>query len=409
MAQPIETTQKPSLPLSYDDFEDMTFLNEELFQGVCNYGFKYPSQIQSKTIHLINAGHDVIAQSQSGSGKTGAFAIGGLSRLTPGLNRPEVIIVANTRDLALQIHKVVENIAKYMKIKIVTAIGGYNTKMVSYNEIKMANVIVGTPGRLCELLRKNVFDGKLIKTLIMDETDVLLKDNFRPQIVDIVSALGKETQMCIFSATFTKETLQVTDKFMRNPYKITIEQEEVSVKNITQFRIELAYDKNKFGTFMDLFSNLIINQVIVFVNHAKHAEELRNRLMDKNIQVGLIHGKNQDRDNILKEFRLSNIKVLISTDLLCRGIDIDDLRLVINYDMPNDPETYIHRVGRSGRFGGHGVAISFCTYDDMYKVNKLSREYKLDIQEMPDPDDVNEILSGMKPSDNKVSSSKNYS
>ena len=133
MAQSIETTQKPSLPLSYDDFEDMTFLNEELFQGVCNYGFKYPSQIQSKTIHLINAGHDVIAQSQSGSGKTGAFAIGGLSRLTPGLNRPEVIIVANTRDLALQIHKVVENIAKYMKIKIVTALGGYNTKMFSYN------------------------------------------------------------------------------------------------------------------------------------------------------------------------------------------------------------------------------------------------------------------------------------
>jgi len=396
---------------SYDDFENMTFLNEELFKGICNYGFKYPSQIQSKTIHLINAGYDLIAQSQSGSGKTGAFAIGSLSRITPNYNKPEVIIIANTRDLALQIHKVVENVSKFMKINTCTAIGGnYNGKSQSssYAEIKNSNVIVATPGRLCELLRKGIIDGKLIKTLILDESDVLLKDNFRPQIIEIIKQMGDKTQICIFSATFTQETLQITEKFLRNPYKITIEKEEVSVKNIIQFKIDVAYDKNKFATFIDLFSNLIISQVIVFVNHTRAAEDLRNRLMERNIQVGLIHGKNQDRDNILKEFRLSNIKVLISTDLLCRGIDIDDLRLVINYDMPDDPETYIHRVGRSGRFGGQGVAITFSTFNDAYKVNKLNREYGLNIQDMPQPDDVNEILSGMKPADDKVASSKNY-
>ena len=400
------------LPESVNDFEDMKFLTEGLFRGIYEYGFKYPSPIQSKTVHIINSGCDLIAQSQSGSGKTGAFAIGSLSRVDVKTSHPQIVIIANTRLLALQIHKVVENIAKYMGIEVVACVGGQkNNSQMNAQQIKHAHVLVGTPGRMSEMLTKRAFDGKKVKTLIMDETDVLLKDDFRPQIIDIIEKLSDKTQICIFSATFTKDTLLLTEKFLRDPYRVTVEKEAVSVRGIKQYKVDVRYERNKFATLTDLFTKLTFNQMIIFVRSIKSAEDLRNRLMDQNIQAGLVHGKMNsfDRENVLKEFRLSYIKILISTDVMCRGIDIDDLRIVINYDMPEDDETYIHRVGRSGRYGGQGVAINLCTFDDSHKIRILTREYNLDIQDMPDPEDVNMHLIGMAPPEGKVSSAKNYS
>jgi translation initiation factor 4A len=400
------------LPESVNDFEDMKFLTEGLFRGIYEYGFKYPSPIQSKTVHIINSGCDLIAQSQSGSGKTGAFAIGSLSRVDVKTSYPQVVIIANTRLLALQIHKVVENIAKYMGIEVVACVGGQkNNSQMNAQQVKYAHVLVGTPGRMSEMLTKRAFDGKKVKILIMDETDVLLKDDFRPQIIDIIEKLSEKTQICIFSATFTKDTLLLTEKFLRDPYRVTVEKEAVSVRGIKQYKVDVRYERNKFATLTDLFTKLTFNQMIIFVRSIKSAEDLRNRLMDQNIQAGLVHGKMNsfDRENVLKEFRLSYIKILISTDVMCRGIDIDDLRIVINYDMPEDDETYIHRVGRSGRYGGQGVAINLCTFDDSHKIRILTREYNLDIQDMPDPEDVNMHLIGMAPPEGKVSSAKNYS
>lgn len=400
------------LPESINDFDDMKFLSEHLFMGIHNYGFKTPSQIQAKTIHIINNGSDLIAQSQSGTGKTGAFAIGSLSRVDLQAIYPQVLIVANTRLLALQIHKVVENIAKFMGIEVVACVGGHKSNsQMNAQQVKYAHVLVGTPGRICEMLTKRAFDGKKVKTLIMDESDVLLKDDFRPQIIEIISKLSEKTQICIFSATFTKETLLLTEKFLRDPYRVTVEKEEVSVKEIKQYKVDVGYERNKFATLKDLFSRLSFNQMIIFVRSIKSAEELRNKLMDQNIQAGLVHGKMNsiDRENVLKEFRLAYIKILISTDVMCRGIDIDDLRIVINYDMPEDEETYIHRVGRSGRYGGQGIAVNFCTFDDSHKIRILIREYNLDIQDMPDPEEVNLSLTGMAPPVGKVSSAKNYS
>lgn len=400
------------LPESLNDFEDMKFLTENIFRGINEYGFKSPSLIQAKTIHIINSGCDLIAQSQSGSGKTGAFAIGSLSRVDPKACYPQVLMIANTRLLALQIHKVVENIAKFMGIEVVACVGGHKSNsQMNAQQIKYAHVLVGTPGRVCEMLTKRAFDGKKVKTLIMDESDVLLKDDFRPQIIEIIAKLSEKTQICIFSATFTKETLQLTEKFLRDPYRVTVEKEEVSVRSIKQYKVDVGYERNKFATLKDLFTKLTFNQMIIFVRSIKSAEELRNRLMDQNIQAGLVHGKMNsiDRENVLKEFRLAYIKILISTDVMCRGIDIDDLRIVINYDMPEDEETYIHRVGRSGRYGGQGVAVNFCTFDDGHKIRILTREYNLDIQDMPDPEEVNMSLIGMAPPVGKVSSAKNYS
>jgi translation initiation factor 4A len=399
------------LPESINDFEEMKFISENLFRGIHEYGFKYPSPIQSKTIHIINSGCDLIAQAQSGSGKTGAFAIGSLSRIDPQQNYPQVLIIANTRLLALQIHKVIQNISQHMGVEIVACVGGHkNNSQMNAQQIRFAHVLVGTPGRVSEMLTKKAFDGKKIKTLIMDESDVLLKDDFKPQIIEIISKLNEKTQICIFSATFTKETLQLTENFLSDPYRVTVEKEDISVKGILQYKINVGYEKYKFATLTDLFSQLSFTQMIIFVRSIRSAEDLRNRLMDQNIQAGLVHGKMNsiDRENVLKEFRLSYIKILISTDVMCRGIDIDDLRIVINYDMPDDEETYIHRIGRSGRYGGQGVAINFCTHDDNHKIRILVREFNLDILSMPDPDEVNTALIGMKPPVGKVSSAKNY-
>ena len=408
------TREFKELPNSINDFDKMTFLKPELAKGIYEYGFKHPSLIQAQTIHIINSESDLIAQSKSGSGKTGAMGIGCLSRIDVNTAYPQALIIANTRLLALQIHKVIESLAVHMKIDVVACVGGNgggnkNTSM-NMQQIRYAHVLVGTPGRICEMLNKRAFDGNKIKILILDESDVLLKDDFRPQINEIIVQLGEKTQKCLFSATFTHETLLLSEKFLNDPYRVTIVKESVSVKEIKQYKIDVRYEQNKFVTLMDLFTKLSFNQMIIFVRSIKSAEDLRNRLMDDNIQAGLVHGKMHsiDRENILKEFRLSFIKILISTDVMCRGIDIDDLRLVINYDMPDDEETYIHRVGRSGRYGGQGVAINFCTFDDSHKIRILTREYNIDINDMPDPELVNELLIGMTPPVDKVASSKNY-
>ena len=396
---------------SIDDFDNMPFLTDMLYKGICEYGFKFPSQIQSKTIHIINSGADLIAQSQSGSGKTGAFAIGSLSRINVEHEHPQVIIIANTRLLATQIMLVVKNISKFMKINVVSCMGGTGNSSVQNNkELKKAHVVVGTPGRICDVMKNNVFDGRLIKTMIMDESDVLLKDDFRPQIEEIVKSLGKDTQICVFSATFTKDTLETTEKFLRNPYRVTIEKEQISVKDVKQYKINVVHDRNKFSTLLDLYGKLTISQVIIFVSSIRGANELRDKLAGRNIDAGLIHGKmdGTQRETIIKEFRLSYIRVLISTDVMCRGIDVDDLRIVINYDMPIDPSTYLHRVGRSGRYGGQGIAINFSTNDDSYMFSMLKRVYDVDITDMPDPEIVNDFLRGIKPAEGKVLSSSNY-
>lgn len=403
--------RKEKLQETYNEFNDMEFLSDELFRGIHSYGFKYPSQIQSKTIHIINNGDDLIAQSQSGTGKTGAFAVGALSRIDVKQNIPQVIIIVNTRDLALQVHNVVSNVAKFMNITSTVCIGGVKGNDIN-QKANTSHMLIGTPGKLNELLTKKIVNGKYIKTLILDETDVLLQDDFKEQLLNIIWLLNKDTQICIFSATFTKEVLQSTESFMKNPYRITIVNEELSVKSIVHYKIVVGIDRNKYPTLLDLFSRLSFTQIIIFVKSIRGAEELRARLSesDESIVACVVHGKMDgvDRDGIIREFRLSNIKILITTDLMCRGIDIDDLRLVINYDMPDSKETYLHRVGRSGRFGGQGVALNFCTHNDIYKINAIERSYNINIHDMPDPDEVNYILNRDSSPTDKVFSSSTY-
>ena len=420
----------------FKTFDDMEFLNFELMKGIFDYGFQSPSKIQNLTIKNIFDGYDIIAQSQSGTGKTGAFTIGALSVVDPTQHHPQVLIMATTRELATQIHFVISNISKHMNIKIELAIGG--TQIVShssvsrsesdragvshssvsrsesdrvrvsrsnvsrsrdpYNHIRTAHIIIGTPGRIFDYINRKAFDPKKLSMFIMDEADALLKDDFIDQIKDIYSTLDSACQVIIFSATYTDEILEIAESITQEPRKkILMKYEELSLYLIKQYKVEVRYENIKYSTLADLYTKLQIGQCIIFVNSINTANILEKKLIKDGFGVSKIHGEltTEQRTSILKDFRLGLSRVLIATDVLSRGIDIEQIGIVINYDLPRDFAQYIHRIGRSGRFGKIGVAINFITNNDHRKLEDLENHYKIKIDDMPSPNTINQFLSGV--------------
>lgn len=418
------------LPKAIQDFDDMNFLPNEILTSIYDYGFKYPSPVQSRSIHIINAGHDMIVQSESGTGKTGAFVIGALSVIEPEKIHPQIIIIANTHPLANQISLVVERLSVKLGIKVCLCVGG--GKMRPDQNVKIAkrsHVLVGTPGRLKDIALKNAFKPQDIKIIIMDEADELLKDDFCNDVRDIVGQVSKDTQICTFSATYTERSYNLAkNTLMNDPYEVVIEQEQLSTDRIQQYKIIVdpgqqnrSYrnhrrqredtERIKLEVLKELANNLTINQAIIFTNHKNSAYMIRDELMRIGFAAtGIVTSESDSvtREQVLCQFRLCQIKFLISTDLISRGIDIDDLRCVINFDFPKSSESYIHRIGRSGRYGGHGIAINLITYDDAYLLTQLKTEYGIIIDDMPILDDVNRILTGFESPDGKASSSQNY-
>ena len=402
----------------YDDIYNSDLITTEekklnlqnLFKGVVDYAFEIPTNIQSKSIKPIFEGVDLIAQSQSGTGKTGAFTIGYLTKIDPQKNYPQCIIMATTRELASQIENVSKNISKYMNIKTCLTIGG-ETVNVQQNikNCKNSHVVIGTPGRIKNIISENAFDIKNIDCFILDEADALLGGDFVSQIKDIIIKLPKHTQICVFSATIDKNTLNLTKKFMKNPHIIKLEEEKLSLDIISQYKVVIEREKYKIPTLLDLYKKLTINQAVIFTNTVKRAEYVYNTLKEEGYDVCLIHGKltSVERIDILKDFRKQKFRVLITTDIIARGIDIQQITLVINYDMPQEKETYLHRIGRSGRYGKLGVAINFIVsfnernkkniktiMSDSEKIESFSKNYNTEIKHLPKPDSLNNILVG---------------
>ena len=386
----------------FNSFDDMEFLNFELMKGIFDYGFQNPSRIQNLTIKNIYDGYDIIAQSQSGTGKTGAFTIGALSVIDVNLNYPQVIILATTRELATQIHFVISNLSKHMNIRIGLAIGG--TKIVNeatrdpYKHIRHSHVLIGTPGRIYDYIERKAFNPKKIKMFTMDEADALLKDDFVEQIKTIFNQLDAECQIVIFSATYTDEILAIADSITSEPKKkILMKYEELSLDLIKQYKVEVKYENFKYPTLADLYTKLQIGQCIIFVNSINTANHLEKRLTKDGFGVSKIHGdlNTEQRTAVLKDFRIGLTRVLIATDVLSRGIDIEQIGIVINYDLPRDYASYIHRIGRSGRFGKIGVAINFVSDNDYNGLKDLENHYKIKIDDMPSPATINGFLSGV--------------
>jgi len=295
------------------------------------------------------------------------------------------LILAPTRELASQIQKVVDALGDYLGVRAYACIGG--TKVRDDMAILQdgVHVVVGTPGRVLYLLSRGALNSKHIKIFVLDEADEMLSRGFKDQIYDVFQALPSNVQVGLFSATMPPEALEITEKFMNNPMRILVQQDEITLEGIRQFFINCEREQWKFDVLCDLYDTLNIAQAVIFCNTRKKVDWLTEQLRQKDFTVSATHGDlEQDQRNIiLNEFRTGASRILITTDLLARGIDVHGVSLVINYDLPRNFEKYIHRIGRSGRFGRKGVAINLIGQDDFSTMRELERYYNTKIEEMP--------------------------
>jgi len=354
-------------------------------RGIYSYGFEKPSMIQQKAICPTISGRDIIAQAQSGTGKTATFAIGVLGQLDYSQNKVQALILAPTRELATQIQDVVNALGDFLNAKAYACIGGNSIKGDVAILQKGVHIVTGTPGRILDLARREILDTSHIKLVIMDEADEMLSLGFKDQIYDIFQTLPSEIQVGLFSATMPAEALEITKKFMNNPLRILVDQEEITLRGIRQFYISCEQERWKFDVLCDLYDTLTISQTVIFANTKKKVEWLADQLTAKDFTVSAIHGDlpQEKRKDILAKFKEGASRILIATDIIGRGIDVHGVSLVINYDLPKVFEKYIHRIGRSGRFGRKGVAINLLSQDDMVAMSAIEKFYSTSVEEMP--------------------------
>ncbi|CDR42133.1 CYFA0S08e03972g1_1 [Cyberlindnera fabianii] len=365
-------------------FEEMN-LKEDLLRGIYSYGFEAPSAIQSRAILQIISGRDTIAQAQSGTGKTATFSIGMLEVLDTKNRETQAIVLSPTRELAVQIQNVIKSLGSYMNVQCHACIGGTSVGQDIKQLAKGQHIVSGTPGRVLDMIKRRNLNTRNVKMMILDEADELLSKGFKEQIYDIYRQLPASTQVVVVSATLPRDVLDMTNKFTTDPVKILVKRDELTLEGIKQYFIDVEKEDWKFDTLCDLYDSLTIMQSVIFCNTKKKVDWLTEKMRGANFTVVAMHGdmKQDERDQIMNDFRLGNSRVLISTDVWARGIDVQQVSLVVNYDLPYDRENYIHRIGRSGRFGRKGVAINFCTNEDIQALHDIEQYYSIQIDEMP--------------------------
>ena len=368
----------------FNDFEDMN-LNEEILRGIYSYGFEKPSTIQQKAIVPLSKGKDIIAQAQSGSGKTAAFLIGSLMNIDYNNNNTQKIVLVPTRELARQVLDVLRALSNYTKLTTHMLIGGTKINDDIYILNRGVNFIIGTPGRVYDMIKRKVLIVRSLKTLILDEADEMLSKGFSSQIYDIFQEIPQDVQVCLFSATMPSECVEITHKFMRDPIRILVKTEEVTLDGIRQYYIDVVQDNYKYEILCDLYKTISVSQTIIFCRTKQRVEMLQQQLNDNNYAVSSIHSDltTQERETIIHNFKNGDSRILIATDLIARGIDIQQVSLVINYDLPRDKENYVHRIGRGGRFGRKSVAINFLTRDDVNFMREIEKFYCIEVNELP--------------------------
>ncbi|KAK9171659.1 DEAD/DEAH box helicase family protein [Cryptosporidium meleagridis] len=369
----------------YNTFEEMG-LKDNLLRGIYSYGFEFPSAIQRRAIVPIIQGRDTIIQSQSGTGKTCVFSVGALEICSKSKeNVPKVLILSPTRELAEQSEKVCASIGDYLDIRAHSCIGGKKLK----DDIKAltsgVSIISGTPGRVLQMIEQGYLSTKKIKLLIIDEADEMFDYGFKTQVYDIYKYLPPRIQTVLVSATLPDDILIMAQKFMKNPLQILVPKEEVSLDKIRQYHVQVEEEKWKFETLCDLYDTLTVTQSIIFCNTKNKVEWLSKKMMENHFTVSFVHGDlpQVTREEILRDFREGKTRVLITTDLWGRGIDVQQVNLVVNYDLPNNKELYIHRIGRSGRFGRSGIAINLITNEDESMLSLIERFYSIKISKLP--------------------------
>jgi translation initiation factor 4A len=362
-------------------------IKEELLRGIYAYGFENPSEIQKKAIMPIINGRDIFAQAQSGSGKTGTFSIGTLQNIDTKINAIQAIILAPTHELAKQISNVISSLGNFMEgLKVKTIIGGTSIQEDTANiRENCPHIIVGCSGRIYDMIVRKYLKISNVKMLILDEADEMLSKGFKDQIYNIFQHLSKDIQLVLFSATMPEDILKLTHKIMRNPVKITMKKEELNLECIQQYFVALRDDHNKYDTLKDLFSAITVNQCIIYCNNVKRVIDLQNAMTNDGYSVCSIHSSmdKTEREKVFAGFRTGSYRVLISSNITARGIDVQQVSTVINFDVPKCVHTYLHRIGRSGRWGRKGLAINFVTKKDIFTMRKIENYYKINISELP--------------------------
>ena len=382
-----EQEQNPNMETNWDEsvetFDELN-LKPELLRGIYGYGFEKPSAIQQKAILPIIKGMDVIAQAQSGTGKTAAFAIGSLQLVDVTKDEIQCLVLSPTRELAQQTAIVYNFIGECLKVKISLLIGGTKIGADLEKLREGPQVLVGSPGRVLDLIRRKQISLGYLQTFILDEADEMLSKGFLDNIREIISLIPTTTKILLFSATMPKEIIDMTTKFMKDPARILVKNEALTLEGIKQYYVFLKKE-DKLDVLLQIYRGIEIAQAIIYCNSKRSVDFVSEELKKKGHMVSSIHGdlKQIERDNVMRDFRSGATRVLITTDLLARGIDVYQVSLVINYELPREKETYIHRIGRSGRFGRKGNAINFVTPTEKDELEAIQKFYNTTIEALP--------------------------
>ncbi|CAO2835080.1 unnamed protein product [Amaranthus hypochondriacus] len=365
-----------------NEFEDY-FLKRELLMGIYEKGFERPSPIQEESIPIALTGSDILARAKNGTGKTAAFCIPALEKIDQDNNVIQAVILVPTRELALQTSQVCKELGKHLKIQVMVTTGGTSLKDDIMRLYQPVHLLVGTPGRILDLAKKGVCVLKDCSMLIMDEADKLLSPEFQPSIEQLIQFMPTNRQILMFSATFPVTVKDFKDRYLHNPYVINL-MDELTLKGITQF-YAFVEERQKVHCLNTLFSKLQINQSIIFCNSVNRVELLAKKITELGYSCFYIHAKmlQDHRNRVFHDFRNGACRNLVCTDLFTRGIDIQAVNVVINFDFPKNSETYLHRVGRSGRYGHLGLAVNLITYEDRFNLYKIEQELGTEIKQIP--------------------------
>ena len=364
------------------EFEDFV-ISRELMMGIYEAGFEKPSPIQEETIPVALTGRDILARAKNGTGKTAAFVIPTLERINVKSAKVQALLIVPTRELALQTSQVCKTLGKHLGLNVMVSTGGTSLKddIMRLNDV--VHIIVGTPGRILDLASKGVADLSECPTFVMDEADKLLSPEFTPVIEQLLSFLPKDRQAMLFSATFPLIVKSFKDKHMKSPYEINL-MDELTLRGITQY-YAFVEEKEKVHCLNTLFSKLQINQSIIFCNSTNRVELLAKKITELGYSCFYSHARmlQNHRNRVFHDFRNGVCRNLVCSDLLTRGIDIQAVNVVINFDFPKNAETYLHRIGRSGRFGHLGLAINLINWDDRFNLYKIEQDLGTEIQPIP--------------------------
>ena len=378
---------------SIEEWDDTKLdLKVKLLRGIYAFGFEKPSPIQKRGLHTMThlgadgKRRDLIAQAQSGTGKTGCFAVGALQTIDEDKVHTQVLILSPTHELAGQTIAVLNSIGNFMKVQTQLLVGGTSVDVDREKlDSNPPHIVVGTPGRVHDMIRRKYLKPQNITTVILDEADEMLSAGFKDQIYKIFQFMPNDVQICLFSATMPEALEGLTAKFMRSPAKILVKAEQLTLQGIAQYYIRLDSDEHKYETLKDLFSSLTISQAIIYCNSTRRVDDLHEAMKADDFPVEKIHGKMEENERKAtnQNFRAGGCRVLITSDLFARGIDVQQVSIVINFDVPKSEFTYLHRIGRSGRWGRKGVSINFVTKQDGARIKHFEEYYSTQIIEMP--------------------------